>query len=392
MTSPSDSAPPSTLTVGAVRETADRERRVALDPDGAAAFIAKGFAVVVEKGAGTAASFPDSAYEKAGASLVSRDDVIAKSDVLAVVRPPDAALAAALRSGQMLLGLLEPLTNSDVVADLAARGVTVVAFEMLPRTISRAQAMDAVSSQASTAGYRAGILAAASFDRYFAMMITASGTARPAKVIVIGAGVAGLQAIGTAKRLGAVVTGYDVRPASRGEVESLGAAFLTSSIAEGGGAGGYARAMTAEEAVQQQDELSTHLESFDVIITTAKVPGRTPPLLVTAATLAALAPGSVCIDLAATDQRGNVAGSVDGQHVVTDGGVVVIGAGNLASDLATSSSHMYARNVLAMVTSLTTDGVIAIDPADEIHSAVVLGHDGQLTPALPATPVKAPVS
>ncbi len=224
------------------------------------------------------------------------------------------------------------------------------------------------------------------------MMITASGTARPAKVIVIGAGVAGLQAIGTAKRLGAVVTGYDVRAASRGEVESLGAVFLTSSIAEGAAAGGYARAMTADEAVQQQNELSKHLESFDVIITTARVPGRTPPLLVTAATLAALAPGSVCIDLASTDQRGNVAGSVDGRRIVTDGGVIVVGAGNLASDLATSSSHMYARNVLAMVTSLTANGVITIDPTDEVHAAVVVSHDGHLTTSPSATPTKAPVS
>ncbi|AMM20991.1 NAD(P) transhydrogenase subunit alpha [Frondihabitans sp. PAMC 28766] len=392
MTSPTESAPTPTLTVGAVRETADRERRVALDPEAAKAFIAKGFAVTVEKGAGSEASFPDAEYVAAGVTVSSRDDVITKSDILAVVRPPDAPLAAALRSGQMLVGLVEPLTNTDLTANLAARGVTVVAFELLPRTISRAQAMDAVSSQASTAGYRAGVLAAASFDRYFPMMITASGTARPAKVIVIGAGVAGLQAIGTAKRLGAVVTGYDVRAASQGEVESLGAEFLTSSIAEGAAAGGYARAMTADEAVQQQDELSKHLESFDVIITTAKVPGRTPPLLVTAATLAALAPGSVCIDLASTDQRGNVAGSVDGKRIVTDGGVIVVGAGNLASDLATSSSHMYARNVLAMVVSLTKDGVVTIDPTDEVHAAVVVSHDGHLSTASSAAPTKAPVS
>lgn len=380
------------LAIGALRETADRERRVALDPETVAALIGRGLAVLIETGAGVAASFPDGAYERAGARVVPRVEVLAGSDVLAVVRTPAPALVADLRAGQVLLGLVEPLTNVAVMADLAARGVTVVAFELLPRTISRAQAMDAVSSQASTAGYRAGVLAAATFDRYFPMMITASGTARPAEVVVIGAGVAGLQAIGTSKRLGAVVTGYDVRPASRGEVESLGATFLTSSVAQGAGAGGYARAMTAEEAVQQQDELTKHLETFDVIITTAKVPGRTPPLLVTAATLAALAPGSVCIDLAATDQRGNVAGSVDGQRTLTDNGVVVFGAGNLASDLATSSSHMYARNVLAMLTSLTKDGAIVIDPADEIHAAVVVCHDGALTRPEPTTPTKAPVT
>lgn len=392
MTPPTEMAARPALVIGALRETAERERRVALDPEATAAFVSKGFSVLLEQGAGIASSFPDALYVNAGAAIASRDDVLARSDILAVVRPPDAALAAALRSGQLLVGLVEPLTTPDLMNDLAGRGVTVVAFELLPRTLSRAQSMDAMSSQASTAGYRAGILAAASFDRYFPMMITASGTARPAKVIVIGAGVAGLQAIGTAKRLGAVVTGYDVRPASRGEVESLGATFLTSSVAEGGAAGGYARAMTADEAVAQQDELQAHLVAFDIIITTAKVPGRTPPLLVTAATLAALAPGSVCLDLAATTQRGNVAGSVDGARTVTDGGVVVIGAGNLASDLATSSSHMYARNVLALVTSLVTDGALTIDLGDEIQRAVVVCHGGDLTSSEHPTPSKAPVS
>ena len=367
------------LTVGVVRETAPRERRVALDPEVTKRLVASGHTVLVERGAGEAASLPDAAYGLAGACVVSRAEVVATCDVLAVVRPPDTALVASLRAGQLLIGVLEPLLNVSMVGDLAARQVTAASFDLLPRTLSRAQAMDAGSSQASAAGYRAGIVAAASFDRYFPMMITASGTAAPAKVIVLGAGVAGLQAIGTVKRLGAVVTGYDVRPASRAEVESLGATFLTSSVAEGAAAGGYARALTAEEAVSQQDELARHLVTFDVIITTAKVPGRTPPLLVTAATLAALRPGSVCIDLAATDQRGNVAGSVDGQRVVTSGGVVVIGAGNLASDLATSSSHMYARNVLALLLSLAPAGVVTIDPDDEVHTAVVVCHDGLVT-------------
>jgi NAD(P) transhydrogenase subunit alpha len=367
------------VAVGAVRETAPRERRVALDPEVTATLVAAGHRVLVESGAGNDASFPDAAYVSAGADLVSRDDVLAGCDVLAVVGPPDAALGASLRAGQMVLGLVDPLGAPDRIADLAARGITVVAFERLPRTLSRAQAMDAVSSQASAAGYRAGVAAAAAFDRYLSMMITASGTARPASVTVIGAGVAGLQAIGTVKRLGAVVTGYDVRPASRGEVESLGARFLTSSVAEGAGAGGYARSMTADEAVAQQEELAAHLVAADIVITTAKVPGRTPPLLVTAATLAAMRPGSVCLDMAATGQRGNVAGSVDGRCTVTPNGVKVVGAGNLASDLATSSSHMYARNVAAMLASLTVDGAVVIDPADEVHAAVVVCHHGALT-------------
>jgi NAD(P) transhydrogenase subunit alpha len=380
------------LSIGAVRETADRERRVAIDPDVTHRLTTGGTTVFIEAGAGIAASYPDAAYTEAGAQLVSRADVIVKSDVLAVVRPPDADLTALLRSGQLLIGLVDPLNDVALIQDLAGRGVTVAAFELLPRTLSRAQSMDAVSSQASASGYRAGIVAAASFDRYLPMMITASGTARPASAIVIGTGVAGLQAIGTVKRLGAVVTGYDVRPASRGEVESLGAQFLTSSIAEGAGAGGYARAMTAEEAVQQQNELAKHLESFDIIITTAKVPGRTPPLLVTAATLAALRSGSVCIDMAATDQRGNVAGSIDGQRSTTSHGVVIVGAGNLASDLATSSSQMYARNVLALFTSLTTDGVITIDPTDDIHTAVIVCHDGAVTNDALKTLIGAPAA
>jgi NAD(P) transhydrogenase subunit alpha len=380
------------LSIGAVRETADRERRVAIDPDVTHRLTTGGTIVFIEAGAGISASYPDMAYTQAGAQLVSRADVIAKSDVLAVVRPPDAELTALLRSGQLLMGLVDPLNDVALIQDLAGRGVNVAAFELLPRTLSRAQSMDAVSSQASASGYQAGIVAAASFDRYVPMMITASGTARPASAIVIGTGVAGLQAIGTVKRLGAVVTGYDVRPASRGEVESLGAQFLTSSIAEGAGAGGYARAMTAEEAVQQQNELAKHLESFDIIITTAKVPGRTPPLLVTAATLAALRPGSVCIDMAATDQRGNVAGSIDGQRSTTSNGVVVVGAGNLASDLAASSSQMYARNVFALFTSLTKDGVITIDLTDDIHTAVIVCHDGAVTNDAMKTLIGAPAA
>jgi H+-translocating NAD(P) transhydrogenase subunit alpha len=367
------------LTVGVLTESVVGEHRVALDPEITARLTKDGYAVALENGAGSEAAFPDSAYVKAGATVTDRAGVLQACDVLAVVRRPDKETLAALRSGQLLVGLLDPLNDLDLVRDLAARGVTVAAFELLPRTLSRAQSMDALSSQASTAGYRATIVAAAAFGRYFSMMITASGTARPASVIVIGTGVAGLQAIGTAKRLGAVVTGYDVRPASRGEVESLGAIFQTSSIAEGAGAGGYARAMSAAEQAQQQDELAASLTSFDVVITTARVPGRTPPVLVSEETLSRMRPGSVCVDLAASDRGGNIAGSVDGARTITDGGVIVIGAGNLASDLATSSSHMYARNVAALLGSIVTDGVIAVDLTDEVHAGVVVCHDGQVT-------------
>ncbi|MFC5502547.1 NAD(P) transhydrogenase subunit alpha [Lysinimonas soli] len=370
----------SDTTVGVVTETASGERRVALDPD-AVARLMPGARVLVEAGAGVAAGFPDEAYRAAGATVASRSEVVAASTVLAVVRCPDDALIASLRAGQLLLGLIDPFDNLDRIATLAKAGITVAAFELLPRTLSRAQSMDALTSQSSAAGYRAAIVAAEAFGRYFPMMITAAGTARPASVIVIGAGVAGLQAIGVAKRLGAVVTGYDVRPASRSEVESVGAAFLTSSVAEGAAQGGYARAMTAEELAAQQAELAERLVGFDVIITTAKVPGRPSPLLVSSETLAALKPGSVCVDLAAGARGGNVAGSVDGSRIVTGNGVTVVGAGQLAAELPTSASQMYARNVVALLSSLLHDGAVVIDPSDEVHANVVLCRDGEIVSA-----------
>jgi NAD(P) transhydrogenase subunit alpha len=367
------------MRVGALRETAVGERRVALDPEVAARLIKDGREVVIESGAGITASFPDASYDRVGATILDRRTILATSDVLAVVRCPNEGVVAALQSNQLVIGLLDPLNNLPAIETLAAKRVTAVAFELLPRTVSRAQSMDALSSQASAAGYRAAIVAAEAFGRYLPMMITASGTARPASVIVIGTGVAGLQAIATARRLGAVVTGYDVRADSREQVESLGALFLTSSITAGAGEGGYARAMNPEEQAAQQAELAAALTNFDVIITTAKVPGRTPPLLVSAETLAALKPGSVCIDLAASDKGGNVAGSIDRDRVLTPNGVIVVGAGELAADMPTSSSQMYARNVLAMIDDLVVDDAVVFDLADEVRAAVVVCHAGQVT-------------
>ncbi|MCU1575950.1 MAG: transhydrogenase subunit alpha [Leifsonia sp.] len=364
--------------VGVVAETAHAEHRVALDPEAVARLVKTGKAVLIESGAGAAASFPDESYLAAGARLAARAEVIARSDVLGVVGSPSDDIVEGLHPSQLLIGLLDPLNNLPLIQVLASKRVTAAAFELLPRTLSRAQSMDALSSQASAAGYRAAIVAAESFGRYLPMMITASGTARPASVIVIGAGVAGLQAIATAKRLGAVVTGYDVRPASRGEVESLGAQFQTSSIAEGAAAGGYARALTADEQAQQQQELADKLTAFDIIITTAKVPGHTPPLLVSEATIAALKPGSVCIDLAASELGGNIQGSINGKRITTLGGVIIVGGGNLASDLPASSSQMYARNISALLDSFLVDGVITIDTADEIQKSVLICHDGQI--------------
>lgn len=367
------------LAVGVLAETELGERRVALDPESVARLVKAGHVVIVEHGAGAAATFSDAEYAKAGATLSAKSEVVSASVVLAVVRPPADVLIEALHGGQVLIGLLDPLNNLASMKKLAADNVTAVAFELLPRTLSRAQSMDALSSQSSAAGYRAGIVAAESFGRYLPMMITASGTAKPATVIVIGAGVAGLQAIATVKRLGAVVTGYDVRAASRGEVESLGAQFLTSSVSEGASAGGYARAMSADEQKTQQAELATALKDFDVIITTAKVPGRTPPVLVSAETLKTLRPGSVCIDLGSSPLGGNVAGSVERTTIVTEGGVTIVGAGELASDLPASASQMYGRNVTSVLAALVTDQRIIIDTTDELMRNIVVCTGGIVT-------------
>jgi NAD(P) transhydrogenase subunit alpha len=364
--------------IGVLTETADGEHRVALDPSAVSTLVRLGHVVLVEAGAGAAASFPDSAYVAVGAAISTHAQVLGGCDVLAVVRTPVQTLFKKLRAEQTIIGLLDPLNNLEQMKALADRRVTAVAFELLPRTVSRSQAMDALSSQASAAGYRAAIVAADAFGRYLSMMITAAGVATPAKVIVIGTGVAGLQAIATAKRLGAVVTGYDVRAASRQEVESLGAKFLTSTISHGVGNGGYAKALTASERTAQQGELSAALVNFDIIITTAKVPGRTPPVLVTRQTLEALRPGSVCVDLGSSDKGGNVVGSIPNSTIVTPNGVTVIGGGDLAADLPASASQMYGRNVVAVITALMPKGVLAFDANDEIHQSIVVCTAGKI--------------
>lgn len=379
MTTTHSTSTSTSLTVGVLREDEPREHRVALDPGAVTRLVTAGRHVVVETGCGTAASFPDAAYALAGATVTDRNAVLLGCEVLVSVRRPSSSVAATMRPGQMLLGLLDPLGALTEMSDLASRGVTVVAFELLPRTLSRAQGMDALSSQASAAGYRAAVVATSTFTRYLPMMITASGTSAPARVLVVGTGVAGLQAIATARRLGAVVTGYDVREASRGEVESLGARFLTSSISTAAGEGGYARALDTDEQRAQQDELSAALHGFDIIITTAQVPGRTPPVLVTTDALASLGAGSVCVDLGASALGGNVSESVDGATIVTSGGVTVVGAGSLAADLPTSASQMYGHNVTAVIDSLAPDGSVVVDPADEVHRAIVVAHQGEIT-------------
>jgi len=362
-----------------VKETAPGERRVALVPDAIAKLRPAGIEVMIERGAGDGAWLSDAAYADAGAAIVSAAELYETADVILTVTKPPAATVSKLRKGQAIIGMLAPLTDPGLAAALTAQGVTVISLDGLPRTLSRAQPMDALSSQSNVAGYKAALVAATTFSRFFPMLITAAGTARPAKVLVLGAGVAGLQAIGTAKRLGAVVSGYDVRPASKGEVESLGATFLElTSVEAGAGQGGYARELTAEERQAQQEELTGHIARHDVVITTAQVPGRRPPLLVTEDALKAMSPGSVIVDMGASALGGNVTGSRPGETVVTENGVTIVGADNLPATVPTAASNAYSRNISALLLHLTKDGALAIDTADEIQAGVVIAHDGKV--------------
>jgi NAD(P) transhydrogenase subunit alpha len=370
------------LRIGVAKEAADDERRVALTPDVMAKLTALGTEVLIESGAGEAAFFPDSDYEKAGATITARDDLVATADILVAVGRPR---LDGLRAGQMIVGLLGPLLDPELMATLASRGITAVSLDGLPRTLSRAQGMDALSSQANVAGYKAVLVATEHYARFLPLLITAAGTSKPAEVLVLGAGVAGLQAIGTARRLGAIVRAYDVRPDSKGEVLSLGGQFVElRSVATAAGEGGYARALTPEEQAAQQSELAGHISRHDIVITTAQVPGRRPPLLVSSDAVAAMRPGSVLIDMGASPLGGNVAGSVPGQVTRTANGVTIVGAGNLASRLATSSSTAYARNMTALLTHLIADGALALDLTDEIQAGVVITRDGAVVHAATA--------
>lgn len=365
------------ITIAALKE-APAEHRVSLVPSVVKRLVKQGCQVLIEKGAGAAANFADQQYEEAGAKVVDRDAALTQANLVTVVNRPDDGTLDQLKAGQAILGLLSLAVDHDVAKQLAEKQVTALSFELLPRTVSRAQSMDALSSQSSVAGYKAALVAADHFMRYFPMMITAAGTAKPAKVLVLGTGVAGLQAIGTAKRLGAIVSGYDVRPASRGEVESLGAKFLTSSVSAAG-KGGYARQLTKEEQQQQQDELAGFIADSDIVITTARVPGKKPPMLVTAKSVEEAKPGSIFIDIAASDLGGNIAGSKPGEVVETANGAKIVGADNLPSDLATSSSEMYSKNVQAVIKALLNkEGNIEIDTTDDVMSELVATYQGEV--------------
>src|SRR6266516_3664468 len=348
------------MKVGVPRETAAGERRVALVPETVKRLAGGGFEIAVERGAGEAASFPDPDYEQAGAALV--DDAYS-AEAVVKVQSPSADEAARLRDSQILIGFLEPLTDREGIDRLSERGVVAFAMESIPR-ITRAQAMDALSSQATVSGYKAALLAADRLPKFFPMLMTAAGTVAPAKVLVLGAGVAGLQAIATSRRLGAVVTGFDVRPVVREQIESLGAGWLDLDVGGGEAEGGYARELTAEEQRAQQEALEARIGDFDVVITTAAVPGRPAPKLIPAAAVASMRPGSVVVDVAA-DTGGNCELTVPGEVVERDG-VTIVGPVNLASTMPTHASQLYARNVVALLLHLAPEGEARLDWDDEI--------------------------
>jgi NAD(P) transhydrogenase subunit alpha len=367
------------MKVGVVKETAPGERRVALVPEAIGRLKSAGLDVLVESGAGNGSLIPDSAFTDAGATVLSRDELYGSADVVLRVQKPSPDEIAPLRQGQAVIGFLQPLIDPRTAGAIAQRGAIGISLDAIPRTLSRAQTMDALSSQANVGGYKAVLIAANAYGRYFPLLTTAAGTARPANVLILGIGVAGLQAIGTARRLGAVVRAYDVRPETREQAESLGAQFVTLKTAiDATGAGGYARELTAEERQAQQAELNDVIAGMDVVVTTAQVPGRKPPVLVTAQAVAAMKPGSVIVDMAASALGGNVELSRPTETIVTDNGVTIIAPDNLPATMPAGASAFYARNLSALLLHLVKDGALALDFDDEITAATVITHDGEI--------------
>ncbi len=372
-------APPRRLTVAAIRETAPGERRVAITPGTIARLLHAGLEVLVQAGAGAAAACSDARYVAAGADVVTAGELLARADIVLTVGTFTPEEASRLRAGQTTVGMFRPLTTPQLAQQLAGQGVTMISMDGLPRTLSRAQSMDALASQANVAGYKAVLVAADLYGAFFPMLITAAGTAKPADVLVLGAGVAGLQAMGTAHRLGAVVTGYDVRPETRGQVESVGARFLNlQAVTAGSGEGGYARALLPDEQRAQQEEMAANIARFDVVITTAQVPGRRPPLLVSAAALAAMREGSVVLDLAASELGGNVEGSRPDETIVTPNRVTVVGAGNLPARVPTAASVAFSHNVAALLVHIVHDGALRVDLTDELQAGLVVTYGGEV--------------
>jgi len=363
------------ITVGVVKETFPGERRVAMAPKVMDMLAKVGVQFIVERGAGMDAGFPDKEYEAKGARMAATADEVRQSaQVLVQVRVED---SPALQQGQIVAGMCDPLSEPQFIAKIATRGITLFSMELIPR-ITRAQSMDVLSSMATVAGYKAVLLAAVEQPRMFPLMMTAAGTIPAARVLVIGAGVAGLQAISTARRLGAVVSGYDVRAAVKEQIESLGAKFVVIDAGESGeGSGGYAKQMSAEAIQRQRDALGNVMKEMDVVITTAAVPGKKAPLLITAAMARGMAPGSVIVDLAA-ERGGNCELTKPGEKVV-DGGVNILGPVNLPASIPYHASQMYARNVSTFLKNMINkEGAINIDLSDEITKETLVARDGKV--------------
>ena len=351
---------------------------MALVPETVARFLKSGVAVCVQRGAGDAAAFPDALYEAAGATFAADAASLAASAdaVVTVGRPSDEVLAN-LRAGSVVVGFLNPLGDPSYLQRLAGANVTALSMEMIPR-ITRAQSMDALSSQSNIAGYKAVLLGAATLPKFFPMLTTAAGTIPPAKVLVLGAGVAGLQAIATARRLGAVVSGYDVRAVVKEQVLSLGAAFLEFDLGgDAEGSGGYAKELTPEQQERQRAWMVEQIGANDVVITTALVPGRKAPVLITEAAVAAMKPGSVIVDIAA-EAGGNCALTVPDQIVTTPNGVTIVGTTNLPGTMPADASRLYSRNVFALLSPWIADGRLTIDPDDDVAKGAVVVRDGNV--------------
>ena len=373
------------MKIGVVKERAPNERRVALVPDALKSLIGAGAEVLVEQGAGDAAALPDGLYSAAGARIVNRGELYREADVIVRVQKPEGDDVKSLRKDQVVVGILQPLIDPQLMATLAEKAVTAISLDAIPRTLSRAQSMDVLSSQANVGGYRAVLLAAEAYGRYFPLLTTAAGTARPANLLVLGVGVAGLQAIATARRLGALVKAYDVRAETKEQAESLGAQFIVlKAVADAAGEGGYARALTPEEQTAQQQELNGHIGTMDVVITTAQVPGRRPPLLVTGEAIKGMKPGSIIVDMAASSLGGNVELSKPDRTVVSDNGVTILAPTNLPATMPAGASQFYARNLSAFLLHLMKDGEMNIDMSDEITAATVISHDGKVVQAATA--------
>jgi NAD(P) transhydrogenase subunit alpha len=386
------------MKIAVLRERAEGETRVAATPETVTKLAALGAGFVIETGAGADARIPDADYAKAGATLVDTPaEAVKGADIVLTVRRPPASLLAGAASGALVIGTLDPYGHEDEIAALAGAGVTAIAMDLMPR-ITRAQVMDVLSSQANLAGYQAVIDAAGAFDRAMPMMMTAAGTIRPAKVFVMGAGVAGLQAIATARRLGAAVTATDVRAAAGEQVESLGAKFImTDALKDASGSGGYARELTKEEQAAQAELVAGHIARQDIVITTALIPGRPAPKLVTKAMVESMAPGSVIVDLAA-ERGGNVEVTKPGE-VSVHNAVTIIGYTNMAGRLASSASQLYSRNLMAFLETLIDkkEKKLAINWDDELVKATVLTRDGVIVhpgikAAAPAATSAAPAS